>query len=256
MVHLVHDPHQSTPTSSGTITIPPTEIKESAFILALFGWANEEPSIPTLLTCSACFRRLGLWLFKHPMGGSTGGGDAMVCRLDVIGEHRDYCPWVNKESQGREPGWKTLWKIVGLQMGLVGPERRVVDFYTTAPASNTPLPAKPGEESSIGERSSGVASRSETPEISSAAAAKAAARARALSTPVPGDAVAVESLEEAVSGGKKVDKTEQAQKNESRLKRLKTVYFGGGKKKREDKDGRVRSSSLVVGLGRKNAEKT
>ena len=258
MIQLVHDPHQSTPTSSGTITTPPTEINESAFILALFGWANEEPSIPTLLTCSACFRRLGLWLFKHPKGGSIGDDDAMVCRLDVVGEHRDYCPWVNKESQGRESGWKTLWKIVGLQMGAVGPERRVVDFYTTAPTSNTSLPAKQGEDSPAGERSREASAGSGTPEISSVAAAKAAkaaaARARALSTPVPGDAVAVESLEEAVSAGKKADRAEQTQKNESRLKRLKTVYFGGGKKKREDKDGRARSSSLVVGLGRKGTE--
>lgn len=257
MVQLVHDPHQNTPTSSGTITTPRTEINESAFILALFGWANEEPSIPTLLTCAACFRRLGLWLFKHPKGGSIGDDDAMVCRLDVVGEHRDYCPWVNKESQGRDPGWKTLWKIVGLQMGVVGPERRVVDFYTTV---STSLLAKPVDDSPVGERSSETPGGVRTPEVSSVAAAKAAkaaaARARALSTPVPGDAVAVESVEEAVSAGKKVNRAEQTQKNESRLKRLKTVYFGGGKKKREDKDGRARSSSLIVGLGRKDAEKT
>ena len=176
----------------------------------------------------------------------------MVSRLDVIEEHRDYCPWVNKESQGREPGWKTLWKIVGLQMGVVAPERRVVDFYTTASTSNTSLPAKSGDK-----RSSEAPGGSGASEISSVAAAKAAAaRARALSTPVPGDVVAVESLEEEVSAGKMVDRVEQTQKNESRLKRLKTVYFGGGKKKREDKDGRARSSSLVVGLGRKDAEKT
>jgi len=181
----------------------------------------------------------------------------MVCRLDVIGEHRDYCPWVSKESQGREPGWKTLWRIVGLQMGVVGPERRMVDFYATASTSNTSLPPKPGEDSPAGERSSETPGRSGASEISSAAAAKAAAaRARALSTPVPGDVVVVESLEEAVSAGKNVDRAERTQKNESRLKRLKTVYFGGGKKKREDKDGRARSSSLVVGLGRKDVEKT
>lgn len=250
MVQLVHDPHHSTPSSSGTNIVPPTDINESAFILALFGWANEEPSIPTLLTCSACFRRLGLWLFKHEtQAGSIGDDDALVSRLDVIGEHRDYCPWVNKESQGREPGWKTLWKIVGLQVGAMGPERRVVDFYGT---SATASPARIEKADT---------SRSESPSTTTDAAATkaakaAAARARALSTPVPGDVVAVQTLEDAVGGKKEVDRAEQSQKNESRLKRLKTVYFGGGKKKREDKDGRARASSLVVGLGRRDAEKT
>ena len=242
MVQLVHDPYQSTPSSSGALITPPTEVIEPAFILALFGWANEEPSIPTLLTCSACFRRLGLWLFKHPKRGALEDDNAMVSRLDVVGEHRDYCPWVNKESQGHEPGWKALWKIVGLQMGVMGVERRIVDFYVTT--------AGPPASSSI--------VCVESTDAPSAAAKAAAARARALSTPVPGAAITVGGLEHGSSmeQSREVDRAEQSQKNESRLKRLKTVYFGGGKKKREEKDGRVRSSSLVVGLGRRDAEKT
>src|SRR5690606_35116253 len=96
---------------------------------ALFGWANEEPSIPTLLTCSACFRRLGLWLFRPVGQNATSTGatdeDAMVSRLDVVGEHREYCPWVSAASQGREAGWKQLWKIVKLQVGALGLENNL-----------------------------------------------------------------------------------------------------------------------------------
>jgi len=142
--------------------------------------------------------------------------DATVSRLDVIGEHRDYCPWVNKESQGREPGWKALWKIVGLQMGAMGAERRVVDFYSTSSAASPVTSAESAD-----------------------ALSAASTRIRALSTPVPGAAVAVESLEDAISGEKpqEIDRVAQSQKNESRLKRLKTVYFGGGKKKRRARMG-------------------
>lgn len=74
-------------------------IYEAAVILALFGWQNEDPSIPSLVTCSACFRRLGLWLFRKKaikleevldnMEGLETEEEASVSRLDVIGEHRE-----------------------------------------------------------------------------------------------------------------------------------------------------------------------
>ena len=41
-----------------------------------------------------------------------------MTRLDVVAEHRDYCPWINAESQGQghtsgaEPGWKILLRVV------------------------------------------------------------------------------------------------------------------------------------------------
>ncbi|KAF8471281.1 C3HC zinc finger-like-domain-containing protein [Kalaharituber pfeilii] len=267
-VKLVQDPH-ITPSANPNGPPPLTsnnEIIESAFILALFGWASEEPSIPTLLTCGACFRRLGLWLFqnhKGSVGGGVGGGDgegedAMVCRLDVVGEHREYCPWVNKESQGREPGWKTLWKMVVLQMGAMGLEKNahfqqyqhhqrgesVVSVTMQEPRD--PFTDKPSPIPN-------------SPPASSAAQATAAstltsiARERSLSTPVPGAELTM-SDKERVEGSSKL---------ESRLKRLKTVYFGSGSKKgrsgvKGEKDGRARASSLVVGLGRKanGAEET
>ena len=115
-------------------------------MLALFGWQNEDPGIPSLVSCSACFRRLGLWLFrKKPVdqGRDSEEGEASVCRLDLIGEHRDvspfippyftpfcfilfyfppkttwltptqqYCPWINAASQGKEAGWRSMLQVL------------------------------------------------------------------------------------------------------------------------------------------------
>jgi hypothetical protein len=75
-------------------TIPTSELHSPALILALFGWQNEDPGIPSLVTCSVCFRRLGLWLFRKKAVSIFDSveeeeEEASVCRLDVIGEHRD-----------------------------------------------------------------------------------------------------------------------------------------------------------------------
>lgn len=68
-------------------------IFETAAMLALFGWRNDDPGIPSLVSCSACFRRLGLWLFrKKTAENGTEEDEASVCRLDLVGEHRDVSP--------------------------------------------------------------------------------------------------------------------------------------------------------------------
>lgn len=58
-----------------------------AAVLAMFGWENDDPGTPSLVTCSACFRRLGLWLFTQKVDAPE--DEASMCRLDVVGEHRD-----------------------------------------------------------------------------------------------------------------------------------------------------------------------
>ncbi|KAG8532916.1 uncharacterized protein KY384_002794 [Bacidia gigantensis] len=98
------------------------QVNTSALTLALCGWqAEEDGHISGLATCTACFRRLGLWLFKGPADGGGGEGDvgreASMARLDVVDEHRDYCPWVNAISQnggGRRTSLDSLagWEIL------------------------------------------------------------------------------------------------------------------------------------------------
>ena len=106
---------------------PPPAINEQALIFALFGWQAEAGHISGLAVCEACFRRLGLWLFKSRSRSTIGSEAAVVeeeasmSRLDVIEEHRDYCPWINAASQNggvtptnRTPGLSELagWEIL------------------------------------------------------------------------------------------------------------------------------------------------
>lgn len=115
------------PPSNPQQDIPPTDTKEasnpplntSALALALFGWQAEEGHISGLATCTVCFRRLGLWLFKPSSDSTT---PSSMDRLDVVGEHRDYCPWVNALSQNGAAsrrssleglsGWEILLRAV------------------------------------------------------------------------------------------------------------------------------------------------
>lgn len=110
----------------------PGNVNADALALAIVGWEAEPGHIKGLVTCNACFRRLGLWLFPKNLSsagpaetvGSEEEASAMAS-LDVASEHRDYCPWVNSISQhgartsiatrdDREddPGWKILVRVL------------------------------------------------------------------------------------------------------------------------------------------------
>jgi hypothetical protein len=98
-------------------------LKPRSLILALFGWESEDGHIQGLVTCKACFRRLGLWLFTESAdGGTSTPYYPLVSHLDVILEHRDYCPWINASSQENSssrpnsentlPGWQVLQRTL------------------------------------------------------------------------------------------------------------------------------------------------
>ena len=104
-------------------------VNREALILALFGWQAETGHIAGLATCTSCFRRLGLWLFRPRVSATGEEKEAAMSHLDVIDEHRDYCPWVNAVSQnglpssrpstsssqtdlGDKAGWELLSRIV------------------------------------------------------------------------------------------------------------------------------------------------
>ncbi|KAL7275643.1 hypothetical protein RUND412_001403 [Rhizina undulata] len=131
-------------------------ILESAAILAMFGWQNEDPSIPSLVTCSACFRRLGLWLFRKKTMSPIGDDpevveEASVCRLDVVGEHRDYCPWINAFSQGKEPGWQTLFNVMKQSPngGLMSSAASVYSIQESPPREMTPAERDADDDSKL-----------------------------------------------------------------------------------------------------------
>jgi hypothetical protein len=70
-------------------------INRTAFALAFFGWDAVSNETAGLVGCSACFRRLGLWMYKP----KDNGGATVYDTLDVANEHMEYCPWVSGKAQ-------------------------------------------------------------------------------------------------------------------------------------------------------------
>jgi hypothetical protein len=105
---LKHLPDDFFNTPSDSLSKEQPSLREPnvvAFQMALFGWQGFThhqlgPQVGSV-SCQACFRVLGLWLFKSKKIGEAGeeleGG--IMSRLDVVKEHRDYCPWRNPASQ-------------------------------------------------------------------------------------------------------------------------------------------------------------
>lgn len=107
--------------SSDTSHSSTSSLNSVAILLALFGWQAEENHITGIASCNACFRRLGLWLFRPSTSSQDENEISAMDRLDVVNEHRDYCPWVNPISQNGGSrrssldglaGWETLLRAV------------------------------------------------------------------------------------------------------------------------------------------------
>lgn len=97
----------------------PVEINKVAFLMALFGWQGHSrgrlgPELGSS-SCHACYRVLGLWLFKSKSVNEAGEEvtGPIVNGLGVALEHRDYCPWRNAVSQnGQNPTVKSSTNIM------------------------------------------------------------------------------------------------------------------------------------------------
>ncbi len=96
-----------------TTNSQPTEINKPALLMALFGWEgyvhDQLGAQLDSVSCQACFRVLGLWLFKSKKVNEAGEEvlGPVVNGLDVVMEHRDYCPWRNAASQNGHSSTKT-----------------------------------------------------------------------------------------------------------------------------------------------------
>lgn len=114
--------------ASDTLENREAPVNKVALLMALFGWQGHThdrlgPQLGSV-SCQACFRVLGLWIFKSKQVNEAGEevvGAAMSC-LDLVKEHRDYCPWQNAMSQnGKGPvkmsttgmaGWEIILRIL------------------------------------------------------------------------------------------------------------------------------------------------
>jgi len=103
------------------------DINKVAFQMALFGWEGHKHerlgNQLSSVSCQACFRVLGLWLFKSKEVNEAGEEveRAKLNSLDVVFEHRAYCPWRNADSQNGVnskpdtvtlPGWKIMLRVL------------------------------------------------------------------------------------------------------------------------------------------------
>ncbi|TVY53970.1 mRNA export factor rsm1 [Lachnellula cervina] len=109
--------------------VPPAKVNKVAFIMALFGWQgykHERLGVQSgSVSCQACFRVLGLWIFKSKEINQAGEevANPVVNCLDVVKEHRDYCPWRNAASQNGQKatdnsestalaGWEIVLRVL------------------------------------------------------------------------------------------------------------------------------------------------
>lgn len=95
-------------------------IQSTGGTLALFGWQGSSPHNIHLATCDRCFQRIGLWLYtsnpanKALPSAQSGIADDDILQFDVVGLHRDYCPWINPEAQAGLGAFNGLaaWEIL------------------------------------------------------------------------------------------------------------------------------------------------
>ncbi|KAJ5595094.1 uncharacterized protein N7459_001302 [Penicillium hispanicum] len=73
----------------------PKSINRAALSISFFGWDAVADGAAGLVGCKACFRRLGLWMYKPKENGDV----TVYTSLDVASEHMEYCPWVDRIAQ-------------------------------------------------------------------------------------------------------------------------------------------------------------
>ncbi|KAJ5164319.1 uncharacterized protein N7500_006149 [Penicillium coprophilum] len=76
-------------------TDTPKPVNRAALALALLGWDTASDGAAGLVGCGACFRRLGLWMYKPKDNGDV----TVYTSLNVADEHMEYCPWIDKVAQ-------------------------------------------------------------------------------------------------------------------------------------------------------------
>ncbi|KAF1813437.1 zf-C3HC-domain-containing protein [Eremomyces bilateralis CBS 781.70] len=98
---------------AGTELLSELQLNRAAAILAFFGWTGTAIQRIPMATCSHCFARIGFWLYMDDssLENPRPSTDEPL-EFDPT-MHRDYCPWVNADSQCALGKFKGLngWEI-------------------------------------------------------------------------------------------------------------------------------------------------
>ncbi|KAK5000681.1 hypothetical protein LTR66_000528 [Elasticomyces elasticus] len=86
-----------------------TQAQTKSLHVSLFGWKGVLEAGNALLSCDACFQRIGLWMYDpgYKRRRTQSGEDAeedddddeQPSELDLVELHREHCPWRNPSSQ-------------------------------------------------------------------------------------------------------------------------------------------------------------
>ena len=76
------------------------------------GWSGSTLGSRGILVCTACHRRVALWLFTADTSESQNGLRLDEESLDLLAEHKWYCPWTNGAVQTGMAGWEYMYSLV------------------------------------------------------------------------------------------------------------------------------------------------
>lgn len=76
------------------------------------GWSGSLLGEKGILLCTTCHRRVGLWLFTTDSGESQTELGLSEEVLDLIIEHKWYCPWANPTVQTGMAGWEYMYSLI------------------------------------------------------------------------------------------------------------------------------------------------
>lgn len=106
---------ESPPTEGASTSDKPvnTFLQTQALTMALHGWHGAVASRNPLLSCSACFQRIGLWMYqpgyhKSKQRRLSSDADDEDETIDLLEMHREYCPWRNATSQSATGDFKGM----------------------------------------------------------------------------------------------------------------------------------------------------
>ena len=110
---------------------------QSKLRLAMCGW-QASPGREDVAECRACFRSLGLWLYR--------GEQPIMEKLDAVESHLEYCPWRSAGAQRTEIEWEGAKKMVPAWVLVARIMKEMIHHPTAVDGAAERKPAEPGEK--------------------------------------------------------------------------------------------------------------